>query len=639
MKPGDPGDRRWHARVTGALLLVTALPYAWARLTRPPGTTFVWALGFLPDTLGNAAFTRQAADGALLFADPFTAEPHPARFFNPLFLVQGWIQAATGLGPGAVFQLSRIAAGAALGLALARLIASLFSGRSDRRWAFLVVAVSGGLGFLAPVFSACGGASDINGAECTTFFSLYQQAHFTAALALIAVIARTLPAALERGGWRLAVIAGVAHLALDAIHPYDAPVPLAAGAVLVAWRRIAGRRVPVLPLAVFVLLPIPVLAWNGWQAAVVPVYRDFAREGLLAAPWPWSRYLLGLGALLPLAALGLKDAAAARDDRWMFAAAWVLVVPVLMLCPLPARRKLFEGAHLFIALFAARGALTLRPALGARWRPAAAAGLAVLSLSGVFVMARDAYAVALSRRPGRPLVRLHDGAIEFPFHGRLDRIFAESPWMGGLLLRDADRYDLPGDLLAVLGDAARQLPPGAVILAAPSTGLFVPMFSPFRVVAGHLFGTLKMADKELGIRAVMDPGLSDPARRELVSAVLGAGALLVDSSLAALGGWTPGRESWLTPAAASGGVRLYRVVPAPPVSGQARAVLHADIDAGYLKAAGAGLLDAGHPDEAQARLIGAVQLRPDDPGLRSLLSAARRRRAAPPLRPGTRSSG
>jgi len=639
MKPADPADRRWHGCVTAGLLLATVLPYAWARLTRPAGTTFVWALGFLPDTLGNGAFTRQAADGALLFADPFTAEPHPSRFFNPLFLLQGWLQRATGLGPGEVFQLTRIAAGAALCMALAHLVASLFSSRTDRRWAFLFVSLTGGLGFLAPWLPATGGAADVNGAECTTFFSLYQQAHFTAALALIAVIARTLPDALERGAWRPAAIAGLAHLALDAIHPYDAPVPMAACAVLAAWRRRTGRTAGILPLALFILPPLPVLAWNGWQAAFVPVYRDFAREGLLAAPWPLARYVLGLGALLPLAALGLGQAAADRDGRWMFAAAWVLVVPLLMACPLPARRKLFEGFHLFVALLAARGALAFRPALGPRWRPVATAGLAVLSLSGVFVMARDVYAVALSRRPARSEVRLRDGAIEFPFHGALDRLFAGSPWMGGILLRGVDRYDLPDDLLTVLGVAARTLPQGTVVLAAPSTGLFVPMFAPCRVVAGHLFGTLNMEDKELGIRAAMDARLSEAARRELVSAVLGAGALLVDERLLELGDWRPGREPWLAPAGAAGAVRLYRVMPAPPVAEVLRTALHADIDAGYLKAAGSQLLDAGRPEEAQARLIGAIQLRPDDPGLRALLSAARMRRSGRPPRPGTRNSG
>src|SRR6185436_530631 len=156
---------------------------------------------------------------------PYTAEPHPARFFNPLFLAQGWLQRLTGLGPGAVFQLTRLAAALALFTALLRLIATLFPAEAERRAAFLLVCCSGGLGFLAPWFPACGTSADINGAEMTTFFSFYQQAHFTVALALIAVMARALPEALATGSLRAACAAGTAHLLLDAVHPYDAPLP------------------------------------------------------------------------------------------------------------------------------------------------------------------------------------------------------------------------------------------------------------------------------------------------------------------------------------------------------------------------------------------------------------------------------
>ena len=42
-----------------------------------------------------------------------------------------------------------------------------------------------------------------------------------------------------------------------------------------------------------------------------------------------------------------------------------------------------------------------------------------------------------------------------------------------------------------------------VILAAPESGLLIPMLSPHRVMAGHLFGTLRMAEKKLAIRMVM----------------------------------------------------------------------------------------------------------------------------------------
>ncbi len=624
-----------------AVLAATCVPCLWGAATAPAGTVFAWGVGFLPDTLGNLVFTRQAAAGAWLLVNPYTAEPHPALFIHPLFILLGRLQGWTGWPPGLMFQAGRLVAGAALLHAIWRAAIRWCPGPGGQRTALLLTVTGGGLGFLAPVAPFFMGSADIGGAEMTTFFSLYQQVHFTAALALIVWLGSWLTEAVETGSVRAAAWAGLCHLALDAVHPYDAPVPVAAALVFVLLRALTVRPRPPVPwraLGIFLAFPAPLMAWNGWLAAFVPVYRDYAREGLVAAPWPLASYLMGFALLVPLALAGLRGAWRTRTTAVSFPLAWLLAVPVLMALPIPARRKLMEGFHLMLCFLAACGWSVLAPRGPRLRRAAAAAGLALLSLSGMYVMARDMFAIRFARRPERAQVRLEAGALVVPSTSRADAWFSGSPWLAGILLRRVDRYDLPVDLLATFRWAATNLDRNMVLLAAPETGLLVPMFTPHRVVAGHLFGTLRAAEKELAIRAVLDPSLPDPARRWLVGQ-LGAGVIVWDDRLAARGGWRPEGVRWLSTLHREGGVTLLGIAPAEDPAPVLLPRLQGETGASMLALAGRDLFDQGRWQEAAGLLRRALALRPTDRRVRAWMADAERAGSGRPPRPETRPPG
>lgn len=641
--PPDPAFRRFGLAVCAAALAASCLPYVLAWLGTPPDRQFAWGVGYLPDTLGNLVFTRQAADGRWLFANAYTGEPHPPRFLHPMFLLVGWTQRLTGWPPGFVFQLWRIACAAALLHALVRAAERWLPAGAGRRAALALAVTGGGTGFLAPVLPWFSRAADIRGAEITTWFSLYQQAHFAAALAAIVWMMLHLTRAVETGSWRAGLSAGLCHLLLDTIHPYDAPVPIAVGLAYAGWTWMRNSRggspaagqapaFPFLPLSLFFLLPLPFLVYNAWLTLFVPVYTDFAREGLVALPWPALDYALGYALLLPLAGRGAISALRARDPGWRAIVAWLLVVPVLMALPIPARRKLMEGYHLMLCLAAARGwaAWVERASPPAGLRIAVtAAGLVVLSASQVYVAARDLYAIALSRDPARPGIRLDAGRMQFPLDRPADRFFFGSDWIGGILMRRVDRYDLDPALLRVLADSATALPRESVLLAAPETGLLAPMFAPHRVVAGHVFGTLRRAEKEATIAAIMDGDLPDDARRMLVERT-GAGAILEDDALRALGRWRPATAAWCRELAAAGGVRLWAVGPPPALPPAAAARARALADAFEYAHLGRALYDQGWMAHAAEWLRRAVLLAPDRPRFRAWLEVAARSGPPPP---------
>jgi hypothetical protein len=554
--------RRGFTLVAGtAILAITCLPYLINYLGTPPGASYVWAVGFLPDTLGNLMFSRQAAEGRFLFADLFTSEPHAPSFFNPFFLALGWFQGVTGLFPPLALQLFRLLAGALLVTGVHRLCLRLFHGTPERRFAFLAVMLAGGLGFLAPFFPSFGMSADIHGPEITVFSSLYQQAHFTAALAIIAFMTVLFISAIERGSMVRATGAGLLYLLLVSIHPYDAPVPVVAGALWLALRsRLNDTPPPWKPFLLFAILPLPIILYDYSLIDSVPVFREFYRDGLVARPWPIADYLLGWAFAIPFAAIGAVRAWKSRESAWLFPLSWVAVTPLLMLLPTPSARRVVEGFPVFLSLLAVRGIMPLRPFASPLRRTFLYAGLAVASLSQVYVMARDVYTASISLQPGRQMVSLHEGLMSLTITGRMERLFAGSPWHRGVIYNEADRYYLPNDLLKILGEMPAS---GGAVLSVHETGLLIPILAGRTVYSGHFGETLRYRSKNAAIRAFMNGEMSDEARRVFL-ADSGIGLLLWEPRLERQGRWRPGGKSWLKQVSRSGNYALYRVSDLPP---------------------------------------------------------------------------
>ena len=608
MKPG----RRGYTFFAGmAILGVTCIPLLINALGTPLGASFIWAVGFLPDTIGNLMFSRQAAQGHLLFTDLYTSEPHPDSFFNPLFLALGWLQAATRLFPPLALQLLRLLAGVFLLTGVHRLCLRLFHGTPERRFAFLAVMLTGGLGFLAAVFPRFGMSADIRGPEITTFFSLYHQAHFTAALAIIAFMAVLFISAIERGSIPHAVGAGALYLALVSFHPYDAPVPVAAGALWILLRsRLNGSPAPWKPLIAFALLPLPVLIYDWHIVNSVPVFREFYREGLVARPWPATDYLLGWAFALPFAVIGAIRVVRTRESAWLFPLSWVLVTPFLMFLPTPSARRVVEGFPLFLTLLAARGVMSLRPFASPFRRTVLYAGLVLASLSSLYVMARDVFAASASRQPARQMVTLHEGVLSIPASGKFGRFFAGTPWYRGLIFNEADRYYLPDDFLKVL-KVLPSLPGASAVFCVHETGLFIPILAGRPVFTGHFGETLRFREKNAAVHAFMDAGMSDEARR-LFLADNGIALVFWELRMERMGKWRPAGKKWLKEEIRAGAYALYRVAPLAAMTDYT--MEHLRSESGYFISLAGGImnLDEGYFDAAVESFSRMLALRTDD---------------------------
>jgi hypothetical protein len=209
---------------------------------------------FFPGTLYNSddhgvyfAWMRQAADGHLLFRNLFTTEPQRRVYFHLLFLLLGWLSRVPGLDIPSAYHVGRVLGGTAALVLVYCLAAEFTADVFRRRCVFWVTALGAGLGWL--FWSEAGQTTpvDVWQAEALVPTSLYVNAMYAAALALMLGVVLCLLRA-EREGPRWAVGAGLCGLVLGNIHSYDAIHLAAAWVVFLITRGVRDRKAPVVAL-------------------------------------------------------------------------------------------------------------------------------------------------------------------------------------------------------------------------------------------------------------------------------------------------------------------------------------------------------------------------------------------------------
>ena len=415
---------------------------------------------FADDNLSYAAWAMQARQGHWLFTDLYAATPHPAAFFNPLFLLVGAVASAAGVHPiVALHALSLAAVPVATFAAYAALLAVL------RRTGVALLATTlwlfaAGLGWTRKLIPLPVG-SDVVSHDLHVLTTLVNFPYHALALAIVMACLALLLAidrAVDEGRRPHAALAILILLAVlgTLARPYELPQIALAWFLYALWRR--GPRLrgeaaasarqtrwrigAALALGVALL---PVVAYQAWLSAQ-PVWSDFAAHSLATGKLHPYQFLVGFALLWPLALFGLARLRVAAAPQARLLVVWFALMLVPMLFGHLGYAKLANGAPLVLAALAAPAAAFLWRR-GRRWRLALVAA-AILSL------------------PSTLLVLAH--------------------W------RAEGVRTVDGELLALV----RGLPADAVILTDCETGLFLPALAGRRVWCGHWALTPDYLDKD-----------------------------------------------------------------------------------------------------------------------------------------------
>lgn len=331
------------------LTIITTLVPVVSWVQRPTGSAYT---GYSYESVGDIFvylnLIEQAKQGAALFENFFTPEPHSPMLFQPLFFVLGHLARWVHMSSLVIWHVARVGLLAPLLWVIWKCAERLFRAERAKKLAVLFAVGSG-----AVVSSTSEGSSFLMilyspKAVMTLWFTLLFFSIFLTMYERRATVLR---------------VSGMFFLSfLQAfLQPY----------VLLLWAAVPGvfLFVDVL-LGLFrwrtlVLVLVGVVAPVGFSLIALgamvlrhPLLESWSRNAY-GLPYPWHVYLLLFGILLPLALFGVLR----RQERFFlntsarFFLLFFITTLALSLSPYPYSYRLVGYLHLPIAFFASAGAL------------------------------------------------------------------------------------------------------------------------------------------------------------------------------------------------------------------------------------------------------------------------------------------
>ena len=546
---------RWAIAVALVVVAISTLPYAAGILAQTPGVRFVGAVFDLEDYNSHLAKMWQGYRGEWRYRLLFTPEEHAGAYLQTFYVALGHLARLLGWGLPLTYHLARVVASVALLLAAYWFI-SLFAGGEVRRVAFLLVATSSGLGWLAEIVrpTPAGGVSPIDFwlVDAYTFFSLFTFPHFCAAIALLLLLYGVLLRLAEEAGcgmrnaecgmrtryfvspmklvWVVLISWG-----LGLIHPYALLLADLVPALYLAWWLVARRWLPVgllIALGVMGIAQAPLLLYDYRVFTTNPVFQAWSAQNVTLSPPPLY-YCLGYGLVAVLAVWGIR-AALRASPRAPFLLVWVTAAFVLAYLPWGLQRRFVEGIQVGLSVLAGYGLVQgLMPALA---RPLGRVGrflrcdprrvswtvqvllLTLAALSNLYLVATYTFAAA-TRHP--------------------------------TLFRTADEVAAAGWLATHAGW-------DETVLAAYEDGGWIAGAVGQRVVVGHWAETVDLAAKRRQVAAFYAAGTPDADRRAWLER-WNVRYVYVGPRERALGAFDPAATDYLEPVFWRGQAAVFRV--------------------------------------------------------------------------------
>lgn len=371
-RPAPSGDWELSAWI-GALLVLLALPTLAGFLQVPPGDLFT---GILSDRDQDAwsyiAKMRQGWDGNWLFENRYTHEPHqPVWGVFLYYLGLGHLAHWTGVPLLVTYHVARLAGTGLFLVSLDRLLRLFWPERRRRRWAFLLVILAGGVGWVNELNAVWGDPRwwpgwlvpiDVLWTGMTTVGTLLLYSHYPWALWLIVESIRTSYLAQIQGRWPVAGALFAFFLALH--HPYDI-VPVMG--TLSLWHLLRVRQdgwktlLRLLLIGCSAAIPVVYYYWIFHQH---PIMSQWAAQNHCLSPHVWV-YVLGFGGRLLLAFLGLVPKWE-PDRPWGLAACWLGINLPLLYFPVSWQRLMMFGLPLVLMIWGSRALFWLTDRWGGR---------------------------------------------------------------------------------------------------------------------------------------------------------------------------------------------------------------------------------------------------------------------------------
>jgi hypothetical protein len=447
---------------------LTCLPYLYACLVTPDDMRFTGLLSNPMDGNSYVAKMRQGAQGKWLFHLPYTSEDHDGAFIFTYYLVLGRLSALLSLPLILIYHLARVVNSLILLFVAYSFVSLLGLDRNTRRTAFLLIALSSGLGWLAVPFNVF--APDLWVPEAITFYSIFANPHFPLAVALMlltfAFVLVPLRAESENSqpkAWssvgRNSIMAALSSLLLGIVQPFCVITVYSVLGGYFALRLLKEKRLPwseIVRGIVAGAVTAPIIAYDYYVYTFNPVLHTWSEQNITLSPPLW-KYALAYGFVLALAVGGAVLALGRWSKGDFLLLAWVIVNGFLLYVPFSLQRRLVTGLHIPFCILA--------------------------------TMALSRYVLPRFSPARRTLILGALVVLTMP-----SNLFVLMASMAGVAQHDLRLYLYRDEAEAVIW-LEENTQPTDIVLASPQMGLFIPAWAGNRVLYGHPFETIEAEEK------------------------------------------------------------------------------------------------------------------------------------------------
>lgn len=354
--------KEWVTVIFLALLMVfiTAVPYLYGYFTTPDDMVYTGIHHLTPgDTNVQLSMIEQVKQGDNVFINLYTSEPQARVYINPVWLPIGWLAKIFNLSSLLAMHLARSFLIVVFIFVMYLFLTYFFPSSKKRKWALVLILFASGLGvffnpFLFDVSNIYEHPTDIWIPESITFLTLYHLPHLIASLTLIILIFLLMLLAFENNKLRYSIGAGVAGLFLLWFHPFNGPTIYLVLAtyllILFLWqRKIYWSYVK--HYIILCVIPVPAVLYLFLMNRLDWVIHNWSAQNILPSPSVWM-YLIGYGFLLLLALIGVWITLKKPENKRLFLISWFISSALLLYIPLSFQRRMSEGLHIPLAIFA-----------------------------------------------------------------------------------------------------------------------------------------------------------------------------------------------------------------------------------------------------------------------------------------------
>jgi hypothetical protein len=490
-------QERWFRTSWIAFMVVaSSLPYVVNYAAAPAGFHYTWIIPpYHQDSFAYMAWSEQAARGSILFKIKYTAIPHEAFLFHPLFLVSGWLKALLSWDIGIIHWVMKGLGVVFFWLVYFRYTDYLKLDPLQNFAATILVGTSAGFGWLYYGFFGYGvGGDPLNHPmdlwmpDANTFWSLLWNPLFAYSLTLLLLSLYFLERGTAERHARSMWLAGLTAGFLTLIHPYHVPLlfTLAACVTLFRLRREAPRM-----LARYYAAALPFVAVVFLISKLHSLVSQHSMSGEMTGPPLWSE-ALGFGLPLLLFLAGIAAGRADFAKKYLLPVSWIVLSVIFSQLPFWFQRKFLFGAHVPLALIAGISLGIFAAKVAGPWRKTAL--FAALILAAPFTLSTQLFHLALQEQ----IVRSNAGGA----------------------------YYISDDLREAMVYLERESRPDELVFAAEATSTLLPGYSGNTVLWGHWAMSVDLKERRAWRDRIFAAGATEEAGRELARA--GVKYVLVD---------------------------------------------------------------------------------------------------------------